>query len=95
LHFPGGSLRIQAEVKLMKAIPVKLPDRLIIQLKTLASTLRVSEDELIARSLEEYLPKLEQGNEFKPIGFGMWADREEMEDSGAWVRKLRETEWQR
>ncbi len=27
--------------------------------------------------------------------FGMWADREEMKDSVAWVRKLRETEWRR
>ena len=24
---------------------------------------------------------------------GMWADREDMEDSTAWVRHLRETEW--
>lgn len=24
---------------------------------------------------------------------GMWADREEMADSTAWVRKLRETQW--
>lgn len=26
--------------------------------------------------------------------FGMWADREDMADSAAWVRRLRETEWE-
>jgi hypothetical protein len=25
---------------------------------------------------------------------GMWSDREEMKDSSAWVRDLRETEWE-
>jgi hypothetical protein len=25
--------------------------------------------------------------------FGMWRDREDMKDSSAWVRKVRETEW--
>ena len=24
---------------------------------------------------------------------GMWADREDMKDSAAWVRKLRQSEW--
>lgn len=26
---------------------------------------------------------------------GMWLDREEMKDSGAWVRNLREREWEK
>jgi hypothetical protein len=26
---------------------------------------------------------------------GMWRDREEMKDSSAWVRRLREREWER
>jgi hypothetical protein len=26
---------------------------------------------------------------------GMWRDREEMRDSSAWVRRLREREWER
>jgi hypothetical protein len=25
---------------------------------------------------------------------GMWRDREDMQDSGAWVRRLREREWE-
>lgn len=79
----------------MRTISAKLPDRLAAQLKALAAALKVSEDELIARSLEEYLSKLAQRDEFEPIGFGMWKDREEMKDSTQWVRKLRETEWHR
>ena len=27
--------------------------------------------------------------------WGMWKDREEMDDSSAWVRNLRHTEWNR
>jgi hypothetical protein len=26
---------------------------------------------------------------------GMWRDREDMQDSGAWVRRVRESEWER
>jgi hypothetical protein len=26
---------------------------------------------------------------------GMWRDREEMQDSSAWVRRLRESDWRR
>jgi hypothetical protein len=26
---------------------------------------------------------------------GMWRDREDMQDSSAWVRRLRESEWER
>ena len=79
----------------MKTISAKLPNKLVGQMKTLAAALKISEDELIIRCLEEYLPKLENSNEFQPIGFGMWEDRVEMKNSTAWVRKLRETEWHR
>jgi len=79
----------------MKTVSAKLPDRLAARLKAMAAALKVSVDELIARSLEEYLAKLERMDDFDPIGFGMWKDREEMKDSAAWVRKLRETEWHR
>lgn len=79
----------------MKGVSIKLPDELMLKLKTLARKLSLPEEEIIARSLEEYLAKLEKLDEFKPIGFGMWRDREDMEDPAAWVRKLRETEWRR
>jgi len=29
----------------------------------------------------------------KEVFFGMWRDRDEMRDSTAWVRNLRETHW--
>lgn len=79
----------------MKTIAAKLSDQLIGQLRTRATALKISEDELIARSLEEYLSKLEQWEKLEPIGFGMWKTREDMKDPVAWVRKLRETAWRR
>lgn len=34
------------------------------------------------------------GQDLKDLGFvGMWRDREDMRDSTAWVRRLREREW--
>lgn len=79
----------------MKTISVDLPDKLATKLKNLAATLKVSEDELIARSLEEFVFKLKQKNDFQDIGFGMWKDREDMKDSTDWVKKFREREWHR
>lgn len=79
----------------MKGISMKLPDELALKLETLAKKLLIPEEEIIAHSLEEYLAKLEKMDEFEPIGFGMWKDREDMKDPAAWVRKLRETEWRR
>lgn len=76
----------------MKGISIKLPDELALKLGTLAKELKISEEEIIARSLEEYLAKLEKMDELEPIGFGMWKDREGMKDPAAWVRSLRETE---
>jgi hypothetical protein len=32
---------------------------------------------------------------FEPIGFGMWADRPEMQDAAKWVTDLWEREWTR
>ena len=68
--------------------------------------LGISERDIIKHSLNEYLNRIElikasecvigeseQKFDFEPIGFGMWADRKDMEDSVAWVRKLREREW--
>jgi hypothetical protein len=35
-----------------------------------------------------------EGSDLDKDGFiGMWRDREEMKDSSAWVRKMREREW--
>ena len=67
----------------MKTVSAKLPDASAARLKALTATLKVPVDELIARSLEEYPAKLEKIGDFGPIGFGMWKDREEMQDSAA------------
>jgi hypothetical protein len=65
--------------------------------------LGISEANIIRFSLIEYLSREEVALvgesepkfDFDPKGFGMWADREDMEDSVTWVRKLREQEWNR
>lgn len=79
----------------MKTVSVVLPDKLANQLKNVAATLNVSADELIARSLEEFVLNLKHKNDFQDVGFGMWKDRADMTDSTRWVRKLREREWRR
>jgi len=73
--------------------------------------MEVSKDNIIEDSLREYLSKLEQNKleelmslrvkrsnqkeNFNPVGFGMWKDREDMDDSAQWVRNFREREWKR
>ena len=52
-------------------------------------------EEIVRRSVVEYLAKVKAEPEFEPIGFGMWADRPEMQDASAWVRELRRQEWVR
>jgi len=49
------------------------------------------------KSRGKYLKELpaQTQNGFESIGFGMWAGRDDMEDSAQWVRRLREQEWNR
>ena len=43
------------------------------------------------KTLEQRVPTSEEIKEFRAEPFhGMWADREEMDDSAAWVRRIRE-----
>jgi hypothetical protein len=52
-------------------------------------------EELLKRSIAAYLPQAQAEITFEPIGFGMWADRPEMQDAAKWVNDLREREWRR
>jgi hypothetical protein len=52
-------------------------------------------EELLKRSVTAYLPQLQAELAFELIGFGMWADRPEMQDAAKWVADLREREWTR
>ena len=53
----------------------------------------VSLEDLVRRSLAAYIVQAEAT--FEPIGFGMWADRPEMQDAAKWVAELRHREWTR
>jgi hypothetical protein len=55
----------------------------------------VSVEEVLKRSIAAYLPQVQAELTFEPIGFGMWADRPEMQDAAKWVADLREREWTR
>jgi hypothetical protein len=52
-------------------------------------------EELVKRSVAAYLPQAQTELPFEPIGFGMWADRSEMQDAAKWVEDLRGREWTR
>ena len=79
----------------MKAIT--LPDDIVRKLEQLSARFGVSPEEIIERGISEYLREsaTQPQNGFESVGFGMWAGRNDMEDSAQWVRSLREQEWSR
>jgi hypothetical protein len=74
---------------------VEVPDEEFATLEHLAQALGVSVEELLKRSIAAYLSQIQAELTFEPIGFGMWADRPEMQDAAKWVADLREREWTR
>ena len=52
-------------------------------------------DEVTARAHKRLLAlQLDDATKLTDEPFiGMWRDREDMQDSGAWVRRVRESEW--
>ena len=79
----------------MKELRVKVSDEEFATLEQLAQALEVSVEELLKRSVAAYLPQVKAEITFEPIGFGMWADRPEMQDAAKWVADLRERHWKR
>jgi hypothetical protein len=79
----------------MKELRVEVSDEECATLEHLAQALGVSVEELLKRSIAAYLPQVRAELTFEPIGFGMWADRPEMQDAAKWVADLREREWTR
>ena len=79
----------------MKEFKTILPDEMALKLENLSEQLGISPEELIRQIVVEHLNKLDRGSTFDPVGFGMWKDRDEMQDSLKWVRELRNREWQR
>jgi hypothetical protein len=79
----------------MKELRAVISDEEFATLEHLAQDLGVSLEELVRRSLTAYLAQAKAEPAFEPIGFGMWADRPEMEDAASWVAELRHREWAR
>ena len=80
----------------MEGISDLLPEETVKKLKTVSKRLSVPEREIVRRSVEAYIQRLEvMEEEFEPVGFGMWKDRSEMGKSSKWVAELREKEWSR
>jgi hypothetical protein len=79
----------------MKELHATVSDEEFAELEHLAEALGITLEELLKRSLAAYLPQVKAELTFEPIGFGMWADRPEMQDAAKWVAELREREWRR
>jgi hypothetical protein len=79
----------------MKELRVVISDEEFAELEHCAQTLGVPLEELLQRSVAAYLPQIQADLTFEPIGFGMWADRPEMQNAAQWVADLREQEWAR
>ena len=79
----------------MKELRAVISDDEFATLEHLAQDLGVSLEELVRRSLTAYLAQAKAEPAFEPIGFGMWADRPEMQDAANWVAELRHREWAR
>jgi hypothetical protein len=77
----------------VKELRTVISDEEFATLEHLAQGLGVSLEELVRRSLAAYMVQAEAT--FEPIGFGMWADRPEMQDAAKWVAELRHREWTR
>jgi hypothetical protein len=79
----------------MKELRVEVSDEEFATLEHLAQAFGVSVEELLKRCVAAYLPQAQAELTFEPIGFGMWADRPEIQDTAKWVDDLREREWTR
>jgi len=76
---------------------ITLSDDVVRELEKLSARLGISPEEVIKRWINGDLREssAQSQNGFESIGFGMWAGRNEMEDSAQWVRRLREQGWNR
>ena len=68
----------------MKELRIVVSDEEWAELEHLTQALGVTVEELLKRSVAAYLPQVKAELTFEPIGFGMWADRPEMQDAPKW-----------
>jgi hypothetical protein len=83
----------------MKELHATVSDAEFAELEHLAQALGLGLEELLQRSLAAYVAQAKAASAadpaFEPLGFGMWADRPEMQDAATWVADLRERAWTR
>jgi hypothetical protein len=79
----------------MKELHALVSDEEFAEFEHCAQALGVSLEELLKRSLTAYVAQTKAPPAFEPIGFGMWANRPEMQDAVKWVAELRQREWSR
>ena len=80
----------------MEGISELLPEEDVQKLKSVSKRMSIPEKEIVRRSVEAYIRKLEgMEEELELVGFGMWKDRSEMGNSSKWVEELRKEEWNR
>jgi hypothetical protein len=79
----------------MKELKTMVPDEEFHELAQVAKAQGMPVEDILRRSVAEYLAKVRAELAFEPIGFGMWAHRHEMQDASAWVHELRSQEWVR
>ena len=79
----------------MKELRATVSDEECAELKHLAQVLGVPLEELLLRSVAASLTQGKAEPTGEPLGFGMWADRPEMQDAATWVADLRERAWTR
>lgn len=79
----------------MKELKVVVSDEELAALEQAAQALGVPLDVLVQRGLAAYVAQRKAELACEPIGFGMWADRPEMQDAAQWVTDLRKRAWTR
>jgi hypothetical protein len=79
----------------MKELRAVVSDEEFAELEQVAQAQGVPLEALVQRSLAAYVAQVKAEPTFEPIGFGMWANRPEMEDAAQWVADLRQREWTR
>ena len=71
----------------MKELRIMVSDEEGAELKHHVQALGVTLEELLKRCVAAYLPQVKAELTFEPIGFGMWADRPEMQDAPKWATR--------
>jgi hypothetical protein len=79
----------------MQELHATVSDAAFAELEHLAQVLGVPLEELLLRSVAAYLTQVKAERAVEPLGFGMWADRPEMQDAATWGADLRERAWTR